>query len=40
MIAYTEDIQEYYGNLNMKINADEVTWENFETILRGAFVYE
>ena len=40
MQSYTEDIQGYYDNKNIGINADEPTWENFKTILQGAKVYE
>ncbi len=40
MIAYTADVQGYYNNMKMNINADEPTWENFMTILQGASVYE
>ncbi len=40
MIAYTEDIQGYYDNMKLNVNADEPTWENFMTILKGASVYE
>jgi hypothetical protein len=40
MQAYTTDIQGFYDNMKMDINADEPTWENFKTILKGASVYE
>jgi hypothetical protein len=40
MIAYTEDIQGFYDNLDMNINADEASWENFSHILKGASMYE
>lgn len=40
MIAYAEDVQGYYDNMKMDINADEPTWDNFLTILKGAAVYE
>jgi hypothetical protein len=40
MIAYTEDIQGFYDNMGMKINADNPTWENFINILKGASIYE
>jgi hypothetical protein len=40
MISYTEDIQGYYDNMKMNINADDPTWENFMNILKGASIYE
>jgi hypothetical protein len=40
MIAYTEDIQGFYDNLDMNINADVASWENFSHILKGASIYE
>lgn len=40
MERYTEDIQEYYDNMKMNIDADVATWENFRTILKGAAIYE
>lgn len=40
MIAYAEDIQGYYDNMKMNIDADEASWENFSKILEGARVYE
>ncbi len=40
MIAYTKDVQGYYNNMKIDVNADEPTWENFMTILQGAAVYE
>lgn len=40
MEAYTEDVQGYYDNMKMDIDADKPTWENFKTILQGASVYE
>ncbi|MGR3809686.1 DUF7660 family protein [Jiulongibacter sp. NS-SX5] len=40
MQAYTADVQGFYNNMNIKINADEPTWENFKTILKGAAVYD
>lgn len=38
--SYTEDVQGYYDNMQMDIDADKPTWENFKTILKGASVYE
>lgn len=40
MISYTEDIQGYYDNMKMDINADNPTWENFMNIIKGASMYE
>ncbi len=40
MITYTEDIQGYYDNMKMNVNADTPTWENFRNILKGAAIYE
>ncbi len=40
MIAYTTDIQGYYDNMKLNIDADEPSWENFMTILKGASIYE
>ncbi len=40
MIAYTKDIQGYYDNMKMNVNADEPSWENFRNILQGASIYE
>ena len=40
MESYTEDIQGFYDNMKMDIDADEPTWENFKAILKGASCYE
>lgn len=40
MEAYTVDIQGFYDNMKMDVDADKPTWENFKTILQGASVYE
>lgn len=40
MIAYTEDIQGYYDNMKMNVDADKPTWENFMHILKGSSIYE
>lgn len=40
MISYTEDVQGFYDNMKMDIDANEPTWENFKTILKGAAIYE
>ena len=40
MIAYTNDIQGVYNNMEININADIPTWQNFTQILKGASIYE
>jgi hypothetical protein len=40
MEAYSADVQGYYDNMKLNIDADEPTWENFKQILQGASVYE
>ena len=40
MERYTEDVQGYYDNMNLDINADEPSWENFMNILKGSSIYE
>ena len=40
MEAYTEDIQGFYDNMKMDVDADKPIWENFKTILKGASIYE
>ncbi|WP_299119192.1 hypothetical protein [uncultured Tenacibaculum sp.] len=40
MEVYTEDIQGYYDNMKMNIDADKPTWQNFKTILEGVKIYE
>ncbi len=40
MEAYTEDVQGFYDNMKMNVDADKPTWENFKTILQGASIYE
>ncbi len=40
MQTYTADVQGFYNNMKMDINADEPSWENFKTILKGPAVYE
>ena len=40
MISYTEDIQGFYDNLEMDIDANVPTWNNFSQILKGALIYE
>lgn len=40
MERYAEDVQGYYDNMKLNVDADVPTWENFKTILKGASVYE
>lgn len=40
MESYTEDVQGFYDNMKMDVDADKPTWENFKTILKGASIYE
>ncbi len=40
MERYTEDVQGYYDNMRLNIDADKATWENFMTIMKGASMYE
>ena len=40
MSAYAEDIQGYYDNIKVDINADKPNWQTFADILRGATIYE
>ena len=40
MEAYTQDIQGFYDNQNLNIDANKPTWENFKAILQGASLYE
>jgi hypothetical protein len=36
----TEDVQGFYDNMKMDVDADKPTWENFKTLLKGASIYE
>ena len=38
--AYTNDIQGYYDNMKLNINADKPDWSTFADIFRGASIYE
>ena len=38
--AYTEDIQGYYNNMEINIDADKPNWKTFADILMGAKMYE
>ena len=40
MEAYTEDVQGFYDNMKMNVDADKPTWVIFKTILKGASTYE
>ncbi len=40
MGRYTNDVQGYYNNMKMDVNADEPAWGTFADIFRGAKVYE
>ncbi|GAB3799334.1 hypothetical protein GCM10028819_22430 [Spirosoma humi] len=40
MSRYTEDIQGYYDNLQLGLNADVPSWRLFGDILKGATMYE
>ncbi len=40
MESYTEDVQGFYDNMKMDIDANVPTWENFMTIMKGASIYE
>lgn len=38
--AYANDIQGYYDNLKLDINADKPEWSTFADIFKGAKIYE
>lgn len=38
--AYTEDIQGYYDNMKLNVNADNPDWSTFADIFKGAKIYE
>jgi hypothetical protein len=38
--AYTEDIQGYYDNMKMNIDANQPNWKTFADIFMGAKIYE
>jgi hypothetical protein len=38
--AYTEDIQGYYDNMKLNVNADKPNWSLFADIFKGARIYE
>ena len=38
--AYTEDIQGYYDNMKMDVDANQPNWKTFADIFMGARIYE
>ena len=38
--TYTEDIQDYYDNMKLNVNADNPDWSTFADIFKGAKIYE
>ncbi|QEM13171.1 hypothetical protein [Mucilaginibacter rubeus] len=40
LASYAEDIQGYYDNLDLSINADTASWRVFADMLKGAAIYE
>jgi len=38
--AYAKDVQGYYNNMKLGINADKPEWQTFADIIRGATIYE
>lgn len=38
--AYTGDIQGYYDNMQLNVNADKAHWSTFADIFKGAKIYE
>lgn len=38
--AYTEDIQGYYDNMKLGVNANKPDWGTFADIFKGAIIYE
>jgi len=38
--SYTEDIQGYYDNMKLNVNADKPNWSTFADIFKGAKIYE
>ena len=37
---YAKDIQGYYDNLKLNVNADKPEWQTFADIFKGAKIYE
>ena len=40
LAGYTKDIDGYYKNYGLGIDADEPSWRVFADILKGALIYE
>ena len=38
--AYTEDVQGYYNNMKLNVNADKPDLSTFSDIFKGAKIYE
>jgi hypothetical protein len=38
--AYTEEVQGYYDNRKLNVNADKPDWSTFADIFKGARIYE
>lgn len=38
--SYTKDIQGYYDNMKINVQADEPNWSTFADIFKGAIIYE
>jgi hypothetical protein len=38
--SYAEDIQGYYDNMKLNVNADQPNWQTFSDIFKGATMYE
>jgi len=38
--AYTENVQGFYDNMNLNVNADKPDWSIFADIFKGAKMYE
>ncbi|GHN01601.1 hypothetical protein WSM22_30900 [Cytophagales bacterium WSM2-2] len=38
--AYAQDIQGYYDNRKLNVNADKPDWRTFSDIIKGAKIYE
>ena len=38
--AYADDLQGYYDNMKLNVDADKPDWQTFADIFKGAKVYE
>lgn len=38
--SYAEDIQGFYDNMGIPVNADKPSWQTFADIFKGATMYE